>query len=69
MKKILVLLLLASCKGLDRPSENLTVVEDISERVQIVKVRNCDYIKSPAYAGYTFVHTGDCPNPIHFKQK
>ena len=31
----------------------------------IVKIRNCEYIKSGVHGGYVYVHCADCTNPIH----
>lgn len=31
----------------------------------IVKIRNCDYIRSSVHGGYAYVHCADCTNSIH----
>lgn len=38
----------------------------ISNRVEIIKINNCEYLKFPINGSlYSFVHKGDCSNPIH----
>lgn len=61
-------MLLAAC---DQPPVKQTAEETLSEvgmYGNIVKVRNCEYIKASVYSGYVYTHCGDCTNPIHQKQ-
>ena len=42
-----------------------TSVVELDRLNEIVRVRNCEYIKSRVYSGYVYTHCGDCNNPIH----
>ena len=37
------------------------VVEYIDRNASIVKIHNCEYIKSYTGEGYVYTHRGDCP--------
>ena len=56
---IIIILLFASCEN---AKKNLYEIDSYAE---IVKVRNCEYIKSHVYGGDVYIHCADCKNPQH----
>lgn len=64
MKYLILVLFCLSVLGCG--PEKSTKVEKINPYIQIIKVRDCEYIK---YVGLSITHAGDCPNPIHCYNK
>lgn len=45
-----------------------TIKSSDNQELSIIKIGNCEYIRSEVYAGYSYTHKGDCNNPIHVYQ-
>ena len=73
MKKLLLILtmsvfLLSSCGKRGMVNKN---GEDMNIRCKIdtnnvIVVEGCEYFVIAAYGSYTFLHKGNCSNPIHY---
>lgn len=71
MKKLFIIicmcLLLLGCWN---TNTSTTMVKDSDgESVTIVKIGECQYIRTVVYNSYTYTHKGDCDNPIHIYNK
>ena len=52
---------------IDGKNVNPTKIEKtfVDNHVGIVRIGDCQYLKSKVYMGYNYTHKGDCDNPIH----
>lgn len=71
MKYLLLLLLFTGCiyKPNPAPVTETPKESDAPTYDMIVKIRNCEYIRSRGFSSSAdfYVHCGDCTNPIHSK--
>ena len=63
MKKILLIVIIFSILGCE--TETSTSPSSKLNSNSVVIVENCEYFKVNAYGSYTYVHKGNCNNPIH----
>lgn len=54
---IILIMILLSCRNPYQELQNAPVVER----------DGCQYLLINAYGGWTYVHKGDCKNPVHKK--
>ena len=59
LKGVLIVLWLSSCGDKPRPGYTL------NPKV-ITTVEGCEYFIVDAHRSYTYVHKGNCSNPIHY---
>jgi hypothetical protein len=65
-----ILSVLVGCEELTTPLTKSSVVAEVingSSIDKIIKIRNCEYIKTNVHTGpyYVYTHCGDCTNTKH----
>lgn len=60
----LTIIFLISC---EQSGSDINKIE-IETDAKIVKIRDCEYIKSHVHHGEVFIHCADCKNLIHLKK-
>lgn len=68
-----ILSVLVGCTESTIPKTESSVIANVTTENEtldnsdnIVKIRNCEYIKSKVYTGYVYTHCGDCSNARHY---
>lgn len=66
MKKLSILFLVTflSCQQTNENGASYIYATDLNPQ-RIVIVEGCEYFKINEYTSYTYVHKGNCSNPVH----